>query len=191
MDQLGPEQRMPFLKRALESQSPVCPYCGRPGISIMVHGDTENSWMGTTCKHRWDESDLQETPAHVPAPDIGMETREHNKVPRRVGFGAILAVAVFCANRGYSAVNASPSWIIGTAWFAGAAALLVAAVWMWEHTTKWHWGRRLALSVVLLAGVYLAAFGPVSDQYKREHTVAPPAAPPVVAQATQLAPEQT
>jgi len=98
-------------------------------------------------------------------------TQGPSKLPRRLGFGTIFTFALFCANRGCSAVNASPSWISGALWFAGAAVLLVTAIWLWEHTTKWHWVIRFGLSLAVLFAVSLGAYGPVSEQYRREHPI--------------------
>ncbi len=66
-------------------------------------------------------------------------------------------------------MNASPSWISGTAWFTGATVLLVVAIWLWEHTNKWHWGIRLGLSLLVVCVVSLAAYSPIMDQYRKEN----------------------
>ncbi len=61
MGTLRPSERpKPFLKKAIESDSPICPYCGRQGTSVRVSGDREDSWIGTSCEDRWAEADLQE-----------------------------------------------------------------------------------------------------------------------------------
>jgi hypothetical protein len=80
----------------------------------------------------------------------------------------MVAVALFFLNRGYSAVNASPSWIAGTAWFASAAALLIALVWLWDHTNKRHWGVRLGLSLFVVFAIFVVGYNPIRDQYRRE-----------------------
>src|SRR5450759_3508678 len=94
------------------------------------------------------------------------ESPTSSKIPRRLGFSAILGFALFGLNRGFSAVNASPSWITGTAWFAASTILLVISVWFWEYTTQRHWGFRLTLSLLLVAIVSLASLRPIRDQYK-------------------------
>jgi hypothetical protein len=94
-----------------------------------------------------------------------------SKVPRRLGFGAVLAVALFAANRGCSTVNASPSWIIATAWFAGTTTFLVVAIWFWEHTTQRHWIVRSTLSLFVVSTMSVITYGPIREQYRREHTV--------------------
>jgi len=100
---------------------------------------------------------------------------------RKLGFAALLAVALFCLNRGCSAVNASPSWVAGTAWFAAAAAFLVVVIWLWDHTSGWHWIIRTVCSMVVVAVIAVATYGPISNQYNTEHTPvqAKPKTPPV------------
>ena len=104
------------------------------------------------------------------------------KNPRKLGFGLLSALALFFVNRGCTAVNASPSWIVGTAWFAGAAAVVVVIIWLWDHTNHRHWLLRSCLSLGAVVAIAAASFGPIHEQYRREHAREPVAPPPVVAQ---------
>ncbi|MDQ6704434.1 MAG: hypothetical protein M3Z85_00570, partial [Acidobacteriota bacterium] len=96
-------------------------------------------------------------------------TKERSKTPRRLGFGFLASLALFAITRGCTAVNASPSWLVGSGWFALAAALSIAAIWTWEHTTKWYVGIRIILSAITLIVFAISAFPSISDQYRREH----------------------
>jgi hypothetical protein len=97
------------------------------------------------------------------------------KSSRRLGFAALLALVLFCLNRGCSAVNASPSWVAGTAWFTAATVLLVIVIWLWDHTSTRHWVIKLTCSVFVVAVIAIAGYGPIMDQYSIEH--APPSTP--------------
>src|SRR2546423_1679322 len=104
---------------------------------------------------------------------------EKSKAPRRLGFGVLASIALFAITRGCTSVNASPSWLIGTGWFALAAALCIAAIWTWEHTANRHAALRVGLSIVTLIAFAVCAYPSIADQYRREHAPAPP----VIAQA--------
>src|ERR1700730_18550674 len=114
MDKLSPEQLRQARERAKQMEWPMCPFCGKPGRETTVHGDTERKFVGF-CGHQWGESDLQETAPH-------MEAKETSKTPRRLGFAFFASFGLFCVTRGYSAVNASPSWLAGGGWVCAVFA---------------------------------------------------------------------
>jgi len=93
------------------------------------------------------------------------------RAPRRLGFAALLAVALFCLNRGCSSVDASPSWLVSTAWFAAAVIVLIGVIWLWDHTARRHWIIKIISSVIVLAGIAASSYGPIRRQYRQEHPV--------------------
>jgi hypothetical protein len=115
----------------------------------------------------WENGEMEEQPPP--------RKEEKSKTPRRFGFGLLASLALFAITRGCGAVNASPSWFVGTGWFAIAAALSIAAIWTWEHTANRHVGLRVALSALALIAFTAGAFPSIADQYRREHANAPAA----------------
>jgi hypothetical protein len=127
----------------------------------------------------WDNDSMEPSePSDSPRETIPIPP-SNSKVPRRLGFGVIFAAALFCANRGFSSVNAPPSWIAGSTWFAGTVALLIIAIFFWEHTEKRHWGIRLGLSGFVIVIVSALAYGPITKEYGREHAPQATASQPV------------
>jgi len=108
------------------------------------------------------------------------------KKSRTLGFGVLVTIAFLGVNRGCSSVNASPSWIIGTAWFALSAACLVILIWLWDHTNRHNPIVRSALSLVVVGAIVASTYNPVREQYRKEHPspsptgvkIPPPPAPP-------------
>lgn len=66
-------------------------------------------------------------------------------------------------------MNAHPSWILGVVWFTIVAALLVAACWLYDKTSKQHWVIRLIFSLIFVICVFLFSYKPIREQYRREH----------------------
>jgi hypothetical protein len=97
----------------------------------------------------------------------------NSKVPRRLGFAVIVAVALFSANRGFAAANATPSWTQSTFWFVLTGLILVAAVWFWEYTEKRHLRVRIGASILIAVVVFFLGYGPVRNQYQKEHQTPP------------------
>jgi hypothetical protein len=113
---------------------------------------------------------------------------QKNKTPRLLGFGALLGFVWFAANRGFAAVNASPSWIVGLGWFTAVTIALIAFIWLWDHTNRRHIAVRILLSLVAMCVVAASTYGPVLNQYRKEHPAPPapkqvetPASPPTTA----------
>jgi len=120
--------------------------------------------------------------------ELTEKSSNNSKVPRRLGFGTVVGIALFSATRAFAAVNASPSWIKGVVWFSLCGGLLVAAVWLWEYTQKRHWVIRMALSVVVVGLIFFLAYSPVRDQYRREHPFLPEQATSIKTEPSRQAP---
>src|ERR1019366_329541 len=86
-----------------------------------------------------EEAIPESTPPDPPAPTTS----------RKLGFGALLTIALLGVNRGCSSVNASPSWIVGICWFALTASCLVILIWLWDHTNH----RKAIVRIVLSLAV--------------------------------------
>jgi hypothetical protein len=101
-------------------------------------------------------------------PSFGRPGPPPSKTPRRLGFGFVGSLALFCITRGYSAVNAPPTWVSAIGWFGAGAALLISAVWIWEYTADRHVVIRWVISFLVLAVLAILAFPSVSLEYKKE-----------------------
>jgi hypothetical protein len=183
-----------FLKRALESQFPICPYCGIPGTSVRTSEDKENVWIGTSrsCQHRWTESDLRETIEETPLPKVGIEPAnvgmDKSERPHFIAWGRTLVFAGIAYAIGY--------WLSGPVWalaagYSGAALLLYGH---YPHALRSS-GRKAAtvvLGIIIVGGFAVARnkltspttapISPVPPAPKQAEIIAPsPSTPPKTA----------
>jgi len=104
-----------------------------------------------------------------------METPSSKKCGvRKFGFaGMCFGVGFICwaIQKGDAALNPSLSWTTGLGWYSAATLLLVAGIWLWNQTANRHWIARTVLTVVALVGMILLCYGPVIQQYRREHLI--------------------
>ena len=119
-------------------------------------------------------------PGTPPSPDPPQRSR-------KLGFGVLVTLAILAVNRGCSSVSASPSWIVGTGWFLGASGCIVALIWLWDHTNRRRLAVRIVLSFAAVVVMVASTYGPVVDQYRKEHPAPTPkqsdapASPPSIA----------
>jgi len=99
---------------------------------------------------------------------------------RRFGFpGLCFLIAFICwaIQKGDAAVNPTPNWLVGLLWYSLATILAVLGIWFWNQTAKRHIVLRISASVLVLALMFWLAFGPLKQEYLREHM--PPVTQPV------------
>ena len=113
----------------------------------------------------------------------------------RFGFSGLCFVVAFilwAIQKGDAAVNPSLSWMTGLGWYSLSTLLVIAGIWLWDQTANRHIAIRSGLTVAACLIAIWMFYGPLRDQYRREHQTKiaqqadppPPAATPPTATST-------